>query len=263
MMVTAVLAATCAGGAVAAALWPSGRPPVARARPRDERRSRRLLAGAVGGALLAMPLWLHGRQLAVTIIGLATALAVGQLVDRSRRNRAAEARSDRVLAACEALAGDLAAGEPPSRALARMAHEWPELARAARAAELGADVPSALRALATAPGAGQLTVVAAAWQVAHESGGRLAPAVSRAARGVAEQRTVRRLLRAELASAHATARLLAALPLVMVLMGRGIGADPVHFLVATPVGLGCLAAGLLLSYLGVLWLDRIAAGVLR
>jgi tight adherence protein B len=55
----------------------------------------------------------------------------------------------------------------------------------------------------------------------------------------------------------------AALPFVMLLLGSGLGGDPVGFLIGTTGGLACLGVGLALSFLGLVWLDRIAAGVLR
>lgn len=222
-----------------------------------------LPALALGAAVWCAVLWTEGRLLALAVIGILTAAAILHLVGRSRRAAAAERTSEAVLAACTGLAADLRAGAPPQRALERAAADWTELAPVASAARLDADVPTALRMLATRPGAGQLAVVAAAWQVAHRSGAGLAPAVSRAAESIVERRTTRRLIGAELASARATSRLMAVLPFVMLLLGGGLGTDPVGFLTGTTAGLWCLAAGLCLSYLGLLWLDRIANGVLR
>ena len=60
------------------------------------------------------------------------------------------------------------------------------------------------------------------------------------------------------AAAQATARLLAALPVGVLLLGNGLGGDPVGFLLDTPPGLVCLCAGLALEYAGLCWLAHIA-----
>jgi tight adherence protein B len=105
--------------------------------------------------------------------------------------------------------------------------------------------------------------VAAAWQVAHRSGAGLAAALEQVGRGVRERRRTARLVAAELAAAHATARMMAALPVVFVLAGSGLGGDPVAFLTGSTPGLACLSAGLALTYAGLAWLQRIADAVLQ
>ena len=127
---------------------------------------------------------------------------------------------------------------------------------------MGADVPSLLRDLSARPGAAQLRTLAATWQVAHDTGSGLAAAISQAGEAIRSDRRTARLVASELAAAHATARMLAVLPLGVLLLGTGIGGDPVGFLTGTTAGLVCLAVGLALSFAGLLWLERIADGVL-
>ena len=101
-------------------------------------------------------------------------------------------------------------------------------------------------------------MVAAAWQVAHRSGHGLAHAVSRVAGRIRAQRQTQRVVASELASARATARLVAVLPVVALAMGSGAGGSPWAFLLETPVGWVCLAAGLAFGVLGLWWIEAIA-----
>jgi tight adherence protein B len=212
-----------------------------------------------GGSVAAL---LDGTRVVVAFVALAVVAASAQELGRRRRLVAAEQRSERVLTACEGLASDLRAGQPPASALAAAAEDWPELAPAAAAAGLGADVPAALRGLASQPGAGQVRVVAAAWQVAHRTGAGLAAALELAATQLREDRATGRVVATEMAAAQSTARLLAVLPLGVLLLGGGLGGDPVGFLLDTPPGLVCLCVGLALEYLGLRWLARIGDRVL-
>lgn len=238
--------------------------PQGRSRSRSVPGVRTSVGVLAGGAVFAVA-WslLAPRVLVLALIIVATGAGGARLGMRRRAARTADGRAERVLATCEAMAADLAAGQPPLRALRRSAEDWPELDRAASAGDMGADVPTALRELSALPGAGQLRTLAASWEVAHQTGSGLADAVSRAADTIRAERRTARLVATELASARATARMLAVLPVGVLLMGVGVGGDPVGFLVGTPVGLGCLAAGLLLCWVGLTWLDRIADRVLR
>ena len=252
------LAALLAGSATALA-FPARAPA-----PDPASRDRRRLPPALVVPLAVLPvLLLHGRQLFLGLLGVLVAAAGQRLLGRRRAVAGAAERAARVQAYCESVAADLAAGQPPHRVLARSVTAFPEFTAVSSAAELGADVPDALRRMARAPGAGELKLVAAAWQVAHRSGAGLAAALEQVGRGVRARRRTARLVGAELAPAHATARMMAALPLVFVLAGSGLGGDPVTFLTGTTPGLACLSAGLALSYAGLEWLQRIADAVLR
>ena len=116
--------------------------------------------------------------------------------------------------------------------------------------------------LARRSGAGELGTLAATWQVAHDTGAGLAAAIGQAAEVIREQRSTTRLVASELAAAHATARMLALLPIGVLLLGAGVGGDPLGFLTGSMPGLCCLGLGLALSFVGMLWLDRIADQVL-
>lgn len=223
-------------------------------------RSRALLVPAsVGGAGLALV-----PGIAVpAVLAAATGYGVLRLVRARRADRDATATRGRVVELCEVLRAELAAGQTAGRALELAAVEWPLVAPAARAATSGGDVTAALRDLAAVPGAAALRVVAAAWQVAHRTGHGLADVLGRVAVDLRAAEQTRRIVAGELASARATARLLAALPLVALAMGGGTGAAPWQFLLGQPAGLACLAGGLALGYAGLAWVEALARDVDR
>jgi tight adherence protein B len=214
-----------------------------------------VLAVAVGGLVAVV----EGTTLALGLIVLAVVLGVWRTLARGRLRRAAHERAESVVEVCEALAAELRAGQPPLRALRHCVGIWPALEPVAGAGELGGDVPRALRRLAGLPGASGLEEVAAAWQVSEGAGGTMALALGRVAESSRRRRATQRLVASELASVQATARLLAVLPIAVLVMGSGIGADPWAFLLSTPAGLACLGAGLALTYAGIAWIERIAA----
>jgi tight adherence protein B len=211
--------------------------------------------------LILVPLLVPRFGALLVVLGLASLGGVA-LWRRRRRRRTAAGVSADVLETCELLAGELAAGRPPGDALARAADAWPPLAPVAESFRVGADVPASLRALAgRLDGAGDLRVVAAAWQVAHRTGQGLASAVDRVAESLRAEAATRRLVEGELASARATARLVAGLPVLALVMGSGAGGDPWGFLLGHPAGLACLAGGLAFGLAGLWWIEAIAAGV--
>ena len=160
------------------------------------------------------------------------------------------------------LAGELAAGQPPGRVLATAATVCPALAGAVAAHRLGGSVPD------VAPLRGRASPVPATCAWSRPPGrSRTAPgpAWPRRSTGVAvalrERQPPRRLVGSELASARATARLMAALPVLTLLMGSGIGGDPSGFLLGSPGGWACLAGGLAFGLAGLWWIEAIAGAV--
>lgn len=245
----AVLAAVAAGLAVLLALpW---RPRLPRS-PGPRPRWAVTLAGLTG--LLAPVLG------ALVVVGALAGAGALLLARRRTRRRGAAAVAGRVLETCDLLAAELSAGQPPGRALDKAAEGWPDLRPVAEAHGLGGDVPGALRHLAARPGAGDLRLLAAAWVVAHRTGGGLADAVHRCADTIRHHRATSRLVEGELASARATARLVAALPVLALLMGSGSGGDPLGFLLGSSAGLACLVAGLGFGFGGLWWIETIADG---
>jgi len=248
----AAWAAVSAGGAVWLATPPSSRNP-GRARHLD---ARWVLLG-LATTVLGVP----GALSALTAASAAAAVGALALWRRRLRRRLVEAGQARVLDFCQLVAAELSAGQPPGVALERAADEWPQLRSVAATFRFGGDLPAALRRAARAPGHGDLVLAAAAWQVAHTTGGGLTAAVTRVAADLRATQATRRVVQAELASARATARLMAGLPLFALLMGSGIGGDPMSFLFGTPWGIGCLAGGLACGFAGLWWIEAIADGV--
>ncbi|NYG53985.1 type II secretion system F family protein [Nocardioides perillae] len=217
--------------------------------------------GLVGGGAAAVLVSVPGPGGAAVVLLAVAAAAAGLLLGRARRRRGARAVAARVQEVCDLLSSDLAAGLPPGSALTRAAADWSVLAPVARAAELGGDVPQALRRVAERPGAAGLARLAAAWEVSLRTGQGLAGPVARTATAVRRARATARVVDSELASARATARLLATLPVLALLLGGGAGGEPWRFLLATTPGLVCLGLGLAAALLGTAWIERIADGV--
>jgi tight adherence protein B len=171
--------------------------------------------------------------------------------------------SERVVEATELLAAELSVGLTARQALLQVAEGWPALGRVLEAERLGVDVPEAWREVSATPGAEDLRLVAASWAASTQSGGGLAEAMARVAGGLRAARATERVVQSELASARATARLVAGLPVVALVLGSGADSRPWEFLLTEPFGLICLAAGLAFGLAGLWWIEAIASGVHR
>ncbi|MEU6683735.1 type II secretion system F family protein [Streptomyces sp. NPDC046832] len=214
----------------------------------------------VAGLLLAV----LGTSVLPAVLGAAGVplLRRARLAGRARRDR--ERRTDAVIALCGALAGEVRAGRQPGEALLRAARDCDGLADARStvlaAARFGGDVPDALATAARRPGAEGLRGLAACWRVAVDQGAGLATGLDRLAAALRAERDQQQDLRAQLAGARATAVMLAGLPALGLLIGTALGADPLHVLLHTGAGLGCLAAGGVLEGAGLWWVRRIVRG---
>jgi tight adherence protein B len=210
----------------------------------------------MGGVVVA---GLSGTRTVLVVLGGVTVVAGARMVARGREARRAAERRRRVTDYCEALLGELRAGQPVLEAVHRSVQAWPETEPVAAAARLGADVPAAYRRLGARPGAGGMVRLAAAWELCATTGSGLAFAVEQLLETARNENAVARLVQGELASARATARLVTALPLVVLVVAQGAGARPWHFLLDTYPGLVCLGAGTALAFTGLWWIDRIAS----
>ncbi|WP_435845980.1 type II secretion system F family protein [Streptomyces huasconensis] len=128
------------------------------------------------------------------------------------------------------------------------------------AARFGGDVPGALVEAAREPGAEGLLGLAACWRVAVDRGAGLAAGLERLEGALRVERDQRADLRAQLAGARSTAVMLAGLPVLGLLMGSALGADPLRVLLHTGAGLGCLVTGGVLEGAGMWWALRIVRG---
>jgi tight adherence protein B len=218
-----------------------------------------VIALAVGAAVLAGWLWWvphpHDRAVRLTISG---ALPLKQQVLTRLRNRTR--RDDAAaLDALAALAAELRAGQPPILALRRTGTQvWP---RAAAAARLGGDLTQALRADARDEPA--LRGLAACWEITARTGSGMAITVQRLADSVRSTQETRVHLRAQLAAPRATARMLAALPLIGILLGHVLGADPITWLLGSAFGLVVVILAAVCTGVGWWWISRIARQVER
>lgn len=275
-MSVGVVAVACAG----AAAWLSDD-----GRRAGVRRARLLLAG--GGAvgpppwarvvgrvrLLGAEWWAPVAGAVIAVLGasvlpvLAGAAAVPSL-RRVRRTaeerRARERRGDAVVALCAALAGEARAGRQPGEALTRAALDSGGLGEARAvvlaAARFGGDVPGALADAARQPGADGLLGLAACWRVAVDRGAGLAAGLDRLEGALRAERDQRADLRAQLAGARSTSVMLAGLPVLGLLLGTALGADPLRVVLHSTAGLGCLLVGAVLEGAGLWWALRIVRG---
>ncbi|WP_371669994.1 type II secretion system F family protein [Streptomyces sp. NBC_00289] len=185
-----------------------------------------------------------------------------RLAAQARRGR--ERRGDAVITLCGALAGEVRAGRQPGEALLSAVHDSGGLGEAQAAvlaaARFGGDVPGALAGAARQPGADGLLGLAACWRVAVDQGAGLAAGLDRLEGALRAERDQRADLRAQLSGARSTAVMLAGLPALGLLLGVALGADPLHVLLHTGPGLGCLLIGGLLEGLGMWWAMRIVRG---
>ena len=185
----------------------------------------------------------------------------GLLWRRRTQTLKAETNAGHMVEVCDLLAAELAAGRPTEAALDEAATAWPAIRPVAEVCRLGGDVPAAFREAAAMPGARGLRLLAGAWAVSQRTGGGLAGATRRVAEALRREQATRRVVAGELASARATARLVAGLPVLALLMGSGAGGDPWAFLFGTPWGWACLASGGCLGFAGLWWIELLAREV--
>ncbi|RAY14843.1 type II secretion system protein [Actinomadura craniellae] len=168
-----------------------------------------------------------------------------------------------VIELCDGVAAELAAGRAAESALAEAAAALDErvgavlLTEWARGRAAGEDTAAMLDRLAARPGADGLRLLAACWRIGAERGGTFGTVIEGLAGSLREEEAQRREVASQLAGPRATARLLAALPLLGLAMAGALGARPLAFLFGTIPGAICLVLGLGLDALGLHWTRRL------
>jgi tight adherence protein B len=206
------------------------------------------LSGRVGYALPLVAL--------VVVVG-----AVRRLLAGGRARRASDRRRRAVVVFCDHLSAEMRAGLPAVTALERSCRGTTELATVVATARLGGDVADAFRTCAGTRGYEGLRAVAGCWEVAASAGTGLATALDRIAASLRVEQEARSEVQASLGPPRATAKLLAVLPAFGMVLGSSIGGRPLHFLLQTSWGLGCLSVGALLAIAGLCWVEALAAAV--
>jgi tight adherence protein B len=207
---------------------------------------------------------------AVTLLPLTAVLAAAVVAAtvsvryrRRRRFRRATEEGRTLEAALDVLVGELRVGSHPVRAFGVAADETVgavamSLRGVAARARLGADVAAGLRAAARS--SAQPTHwhrLAVCWQLASEHGLAIATLMRTAQRDIVEHQRFSSRVSSGMAGARATAAILAGLPVLGIVLGQLIGADPLSFLLNAHAGGWLLVAGSMLACVGLLWSDRI------
>lgn len=213
---------------------------------------------ALAGGLVVAVL---GASLVPVLIGAAGVPLLRKMRRARTARRERERRGDEVIALCGVLAGEVRAGRQPGEALLAAVRDTGGLGTAQpavlAAARFGGDVPGALAGAARRPGAEGLRGLAACWRVAVDQGAGLAAGLDRLEAALRAGRDQRADLRAQLAGSRSTAVMLAALPVLGILLGTAMGADPLRVLLHTGAGLACLLVGGVLEAVGLWWALRI------
>lgn len=214
-------------------------------------------------AVLALVLGV-GLLSVTTVVASAVVMATLTMRWRRRRHGARGIEESRSMeTAIDVLVGELRVGAHPATAFAVAADETTgPVAEACRAvaarARLGADVAAGLRgASATTALPFHWERLAVCWELATDHGLAMSALMRAAQRDIVERQRFSSHVRSAMAGARATAAILAALPVLSVMLGQMIGARPLPFLFGDGFGGWLLVVGLALICAGLLWADRI------
>ena len=205
-----------------------------------------VLSGFVGSYLGFIGFVLALTAAAVTIF-------TARQIRMAKQRKQKQLRRSQMAEAFEVLSADLSAGTIPAIALRRLGAEIELFAPVAQVASWGGDVSEAMRSSDPV-----LHDLAAAWQVAEDSGAGLALTLSHVSQTLDENREAQREIELSLSPAQATARTLAILPIIAIVFGTLVGYDPISVVTKTLAGALSFAFGCGFAMLGVWWVDQLA-----
>jgi tight adherence protein B len=213
-------------------------------------------AGAATGALMST--WL-----VAALAGACCAMA-GQSWSAGRRRMRDDADVAGLATGLAAFGAELRAGRPPEHAarLSAAASGRPRCAGAlVRAvAPQSSVLPASSSEGPFADAVGRISVAAG---LSRRTGSSLATVIGAVEDDLRVRLAHERELRTLTAGPRASAALLAGLPVLGLVMGAGVGADPWRILTATATGQLLLVLGVALELTGIVWSTRLTARALR
>ncbi len=233
-------------------------------------------AGAAAGAAVAIALWtvkfLAEQQLSSSRRrhGLADILAAVRMLARELQagaepltatgNAAALARGDGATV-LHGLALVMQAHDPGgSVRRARLPNQWPTASRASPSPSTrsGSDERGGTGIWKqSSPVADALWSLTAGWTLSSRSGVALGPLIEAVTAEMAEALSADARRAGEVAGPRMSGYVMSGLPVMGLLLGAGMGADPIGVLLGTTVGHILLVTGVLLTSAGLLWSARI------
>ncbi len=193
---------------------------------------------------------------AVALAALVALTTAALLVRAAGRRRRRDHATERLLSAVAVMAAELEAGASPATAVSAGAEVSPGHGPALRALAARVEVGTEPH---LAESDADLAALEHAWRVAATTGAPLADVWSRVARDLNQQVEQRRAVAGALAGARSSSALLAVLPVVGVLLGTAMQAEPLHVLAATSAGHVMLLLGVCLDAAGLGWTHWLTA----
>ena len=215
-----------------------------------------VVAGSVGLLL--------GGPLIAVLVAIALCLAVTFYVQRAKSKRQA-AFADQLPDVLQLLTTALRSGYGLTQALESVAEDAEEPARSEFAhvlveARMGRDLTDSMRALAHRMGSKDLEWLVGAIDINRETGGNLSEVLDSVGATIRERGRIARQVRTLTAEGRLSARILIAMPLVM--LAWQWRASPDNFeLLTYGVGLAALVVAGILLVVGAVWVNRIVKSV--